>query len=1693
LKIFRKEVLISLTCNSIPCKNLQTFQRKLLTERVIILKKTKFMFTSVVLALALVAVPLAGALAQDTVPPPIDPQSWRFARDMTWDDWQDNPAFNWKIDGTKITPNVTRNGLLVLVDFADRPFIVSSPVGTEQLGNPQIGNVPKADLVEFWESFLNDPQDHYNNGLNNGITISEFWQENTQGRWRVKLDAVGVYTMPGYEFEYGLNDGMASASDRPAGFTTRSNLNSLAINAAIADGVNLNNYDFAFILHSGGAESQIWEEAGIMMFFDQKSVDNFFSARYRIDQMAAKGITIPTTTRTWLDQHDPARGGDGRGWWASTRYVPWTSWWAATGIWSSTGSITVGGRSFRLSMQGETNGNATFSHEFGHIVSIADNYHADVDRRTHAGLWELMDAGSMTGFGGPHTRYMVPNLQGGSVPAHMTTRTKRKLSLISDSQLTSVNYTNLRNGAPVVTEIFSRTTPIGDQFAAVYPDTLGVINAKVKAGKASNGLRLYGFTDAKPRILATTDWESDTHVSASRYDNYSLEVIDQVGYDSVQSDHGVLITKNRETLSESAPYTWVVNAHPGGLDTVDFYTPVGPAGQPSTPEPFRNNDNNHLSAALFHAGKSVTPNDYGVECKRTSQNNAGYTVVIGPDGKPITKSIADNTVNEYVDTYNNLHFYILDKILTPGPYGDDILSYQVAVRHRQGQAVNGALTIKANIEKEAPNRVAVANFSITNTGTATDIIRVGVDGYLSPVLLNDLYAIGAGETITVPVYVQLPADIRFRDLSGKIITLNASSETNGTKVASATVKAEDLVAYSFYVSMKPSKTELFVGESLTVDVFLQGDISYTQFATEIAFDASLLEYTGYVNLQGWAASVTKPSAGIVAVRSVPGMNMVAGSPCTAETKIVTLKFTVKNTFVGAQANTALSFASILVSPAGGVTGSATAPGQEVPLEFTRVGDASFQQNLALYPAMYSKATGTTMPVFNYGTGNILEEVYVECPLDTDFDGQRDLIRVQIRRPAESALLGVRVPAIFENSPYRDGTLSIPNHNNAASPPMQANADTSNYTYENDIKSIKPRASEWPWSDAANVALDIPASHGAKPLGAATRISSIAGIGPGSFGNYMLARGYAIIAGSSIGNRYSDGYTSCGDIDETIAAMAVIQWLNGNARAYTNQNCTTEVDATEWSNGKVAMSGVSYNGTLPIAVACSGVEGLKAIIPVAAISSWYDYYRENGGVMGPGTYQGEDADILAKYCNSRSTRSAGIPSNDRYYNNTPNKFGIGTRDQFNQLMTKMFADQDRIKGDYNRFWDDRNYIATADQVKAGIIVQHGLADWNVKTKNFDQFYRAVKEKTDTPIKLVLHRGGHAGIYTHEPFFRNAHKWLDYYLYGIDNGIVASMPEVSVISSQTGQYQSFSSWPVPGSVYTRYYLAPDVNGAAGALSLAPPVAAQKTIVDSKANWINGNLSSTQLSTWETRIFNAGNLTAASTERLAFVSDITQNVRFSGTVKATLQIASDKPFGYMTAALVEIGAAATRSFSTSTAESIAAHNGVAAISIVRPSGVSTSGSASSYRVITMGHTDVQNPNPLGKTYIESAATNYIPEYYYRTVATVPGQFYSYTFEFEPNDWEFRAGDKLAIMVYTTDYRYTPTPGDVAALTIQFGPGTYVEIPALGVFNTITLPEPAPEEEITQEEQEPDDPTLLNGDGGFENDIKDLPAIDE
>ena len=99
----------------------------------------------------------------------------------------------------------------------------------------------------------------------------------------------------------------------------------------------------------------------------------------------------------------------------------------------------------------------------------------------------------------------------------------------------------------------------------------------------------------------------------------------------------------------------------------------------------------------------------------------------------------------------------------------------------------------------------------------------------------------------------------------------------------------------------------------------------------------------------------------------------------------------------------------------------------------------------------------------------------------------------------------------------------------------------------------------------------------------------------------LPRGFAVVHSESPGTGYSDGCPTSGGRNETLGATDVIDWLNGRRKALHDPHGHVEAPPVNWHNGHTAMMGTSYNGTIPIAAATTGVQGLDAIVPISAIS------------------------------------------------------------------------------------------------------------------------------------------------------------------------------------------------------------------------------------------------------------------------------------------------------------------------------------------------------------------------------------------------------------------------------------------------------------------------------------------------------------
>ncbi|GBG96486.1 Xaa-Pro dipeptidyl-peptidase [Lactococcus termiticola] len=388
----------------------------------------------------------------------------------------------------------------------------------------------------------------------------------------------------------------------------------------------------------------------------------------------------------------------------------------------------------------------------------------------------------------------------------------------------------------------------------------------------------------------------------------------------------------------------------------------------------------------------------------------------------------------------------------------------------------------------------------------------------------------------------------------------------------------------------------------------------------------------------------------------------------------------------------------------------------------------------------------------FDTSKLKREIlWVESNVDSWGRGQKDLIKLQIIRPSFD---GGKLPVVMTASPYHLGINGWANDKQLHDMKVDLNEKAQGSLH------VNPEA--------------IPSQEYGQQAEAETASEASYDFTHGwtySLNDYLLARGFASVYVAGIGTRDSDGFQTSGDYQQVLSMTAAIDWLNGRTKAYTSKRRDHEVKA-DWANGKVAMTGRSYLGTMAYGAATTAVDGLEVILAEAGISSWYGYYRENGLVRSPGGYPGEDLDVLAELTYSKNLDGADFLENNEAYQ---------------EKLKEMTISLDRAYGDYNQFWEARNYLPHADEVKADVLIIHGLQDWNVTPDQAYNFWHALPEGHRK--HLILHRGEHVYINSWQSI--DLSELVNSYFSAklLDRALSLELPPV--ILQENGRAQSWSA--------------------------------------------------------------------------------------------------------------------------------------------------------------------------------------------------------------------------------------------------------------------------------------------------------------
>lgn len=581
-----------------------------------------------------------------------------------------------------------------------------------------------------------------------------------------------------------------------------------------------------------------------------------------------------------------------------------------------------------------------------------------------------------------------------------------------------------------------------------------------------------------------------------------------------------------------------------------------------------------------------------------------------------------------------------------------------------------------------------------------------------------------------------------------------------------------------------------------------------------------------------------------------------------------------------------------------------------------------------------------------------EVVYVETDLDTDNDGMKDLVRVDIIRPTTNQL----VPVLFTASPYYQGTNDAISDKNMHQVNVPLERKRPNHVTYDEISyqaaPTKELASHKKTGETAVASKTFyPTSHV-------------------DLNNYFLSRGFAVVYSSGVGTRDSDGMQDTGSPEQVASMQAVIEWLAGNRRAFTDKTSGVMIKAT-WSNGKVAMTGKSYLGTLATAVATTGVAGLETVISEAAISDWYQYYRDNGLTIAPGGFPGEDMDVLAELVYSRM-QDAG----DWHR----------TKTQWQQKQAKTVQEMDRAGGNYNSYWDARNYLKNVANIKADVIMVQGLNDWNVKPRQVFRLYQKLQE-LNVVKKLYLHQGQHIYINNNRSldFSDQMNLWLSYKLYDVNNQATTQLPDITWQNNQQPDtWQIKASWGQTTPT---------------AISLAN-VQTPVSYTDQQTRQAYATYSQ-DYQTWRSLMMNREKHDLDHARIMFLQPKQTQDLLIDGEVSLQLRMKSSSNIGLVSAMLVDYGLEQRL-----TTKPVPQGKQIDRGKNWQPTALVEFELAKStpFKMITIGHMNMQNrENP------------------WRVNDLRPSEYVDLTLTLQPTLYQLTAGHQLGVVIYGTDFEMT------------------------------------------------------------------------
>jgi putative CocE/NonD family hydrolase len=255
-----------------------------------------------------------------------------------------------------------------------------------------------------------------------------------------------------------------------------------------------------------------------------------------------------------------------------------------------------------------------------------------------------------------------------------------------------------------------------------------------------------------------------------------------------------------------------------------------------------------------------------------------------------------------------------------------------------------------------------------------------------------------------------------------------------------------------------------------------------------------------------------------------------------------------------------------------------------------------------------------------------------------------------------------------------------------------------------------------------------------------------------------------------------------------------------------------ISAQNWCDGNIGMYGDSFQAMIQFAAATTGHPHLKALFPTSSGFDMYNAISYPGGIYNK---------TFASFFSWSTSFLEHVPTpvdSDRdgsLLAQASKERGGSTLGKQSERWLKPFPFRDSATSDGNKIWEGAaNLYPLLERInKSGIPVYMTTGWYDLFSGASDMFLWYAN--LTAPKRLLVRPADHSEVEKNQfdlDFGAEAHRWFDYWLKGIDNGI---MKESSVYyyvmgASRRNAWRTSNQWPLAKQKLTHFYFGEGKTG-------------------------------------------------------------------------------------------------------------------------------------------------------------------------------------------------------------------------------------------------------------------------------------------